>query len=213
MAGKVKDLTGQRFGRLTVIERVENHGTEVAWKCQCDCGNTTKVSGHNLLRGATRSCGCLHKEALAKARSICHMQHGGKGEKLYVTWQNMRKRCKNPNDKNYKNYGGRGILICEEWNDYAKFREWATSNGYTPDLRGQALSIDRIDVNGNYEPSNCRWVNSKVQNNNRRNNKHITFDGETLTIAQWAERVGVNYQTLIYRLTHWSLEKALIPKR
>ena len=160
MAGKLRnDLTSQRFGFLKVLRRSPDKGggkkPVVKWECECKCGKNITVKSDSLLSGHTVSCGCKKKI------------HGKSNkERLYQTWKNMRQRCNNPNRSDYKRYGGRGITICDEWNDYNTFRDWALSNGYADNL-----SIDRIDVNGNYEPSNCRWVDAKIQANNRRPRK------------------------------------------
>lgn len=170
------DLTGQQFGRLTVLcdsgERYSDGG--IMWTCQCSCGNFINVKTSNLTSGHTKSCGCLLKK------------HGESNCLLYYIWRNMKNRCNNANNQEFHNYGARGITVCQEWMDsYEVFREWAMQNGY-----GEGLSIDRIDVNGNYEPSNCRWVSMKAQQNNRRNNHYVTIDGITHTIAEWSEIYG-----------------------
>lgn len=139
------------------------------------------------------------------------MIHGKSNkERLYQTWKNMRQRCNNPNRSDYKRYGGRGITICDEWNDYNTFRDWALSNGYSDNL-----SIDRIDVNGNYEPSNCRWVDGIIQANNVRNNRIITFENSTYTMAEFARKIGISYPSLQHRLDRgWSIDKiAQTPQR
>jgi hypothetical protein len=169
------DLTGQRFGRLVVIEYAGSHVSKnnsrtTMWKCKCDCGNIKDVSSVNLRYGTTRSCGCLHKEQLA----ALNRTHGlsGKKTRLYTIWKNMRRRCSNPNDKSYKNYGGRGISVCEEWDkNFEAFYKWSIENGYKEDIaesNRNRLSIDRINNDGNYEPSNCRWTNDYVQSSNKR---------------------------------------------
>lgn len=142
-------------------------------------------------------------------------KHGGwtNNRHLYTVWSGMLSRCRNKNHKQYKDYGGRGITVCEEWKDFSVFREWALSNGYVDG--GDYCSIDRIDVNGNYEPSNCRWANRKVQMNNRRVNVLLTYNGETKTLAQWADAFGICYSTFMSRYDRgWSIDRiATTPTR
>lgn len=126
-------------------------------------------------------------------------KHGGKGTRLFHTWVDMRQRCSNPHNHAYKNYGGRGIKVCSEWESFRAFQSWALSNGYK-----EELTIDRIDVNGNYCPENCRWVNAIVQGLNRRNNRHITYKGQTKTLKEWAEIYNMHYDKLRWRLNNWS---------
>ena len=173
---KFQDLTGRRFGRLVVIARSEN-GTDykgrpvTRWRCICDCGSEIVTLARSLSAGDTKSCGCLGKEHREAALKAANTKHGGThhrwNEALYNTWLRMKDRCRNPNASNWKYYGGRGISVCSEWKtDYAKFRSWALSHGYK-----KGLSIDRIDVNGNYSPDNCRWVTMAEQQRNKRNVK------------------------------------------
>ncbi len=196
---KVKDLSGQKFSKLTVIKRVgnTNYGQPL-WECKCECGNTAFASGQHLREGRIKSCGCLKKEALVKHR-MCNTR-------LYRIWSSMKERCNNPKRRDFKRYGERGIKVCEEWGDFLTFYKWAISNGYS-----KTLTLDRIDVNGNYEPSNCRWVTVKEQGNNRTNNHLITYNGETKTISQWAEERNINHDTLYSRINrmNWDIGRAL----
>ena len=203
--GKIKDLTGQRFGRLTVIERAGTYSApncrskSATWRCKCDCGNESVLVGNDLSRGATKSCGCLFEENTHKKRNT----------RLYITWRNMKQRCYNPNNVSYRQYGGRGIEVCEEWkSNFLAFYNWAMANGYADNL-----TIDRIDVNGNYEPDNCRWASVKEQNNNKSSNHLITYKGKTQTIKQWAEELGISSYTICSRLNqNWDIERALTEK-
>ena len=186
------DLTGQRFGQLVVVgySHTDKHGKSM-WLCKCDCGNSKIVSGANLRSQNTKSCGCLHKQILSETAT----KHGKFGYRLYWIWHGMKSRCYNPNDKRFSVYGGRGITVCDEWrNSFEAFYEWAMSNGYADNL-----TIDRKDTNGNYCPENCRWITNKEQQNNRRNNRLIAYNGKTQTLKQWAEELGINYQTLYTR--------------
>lgn len=193
-----QDLSGQKFGFLTAIKVVEkNNKGESVWECICDCGNITKSTCSNLKRGHTKSCGCYKK--------VCCITHHETNTRLYKIWKGIKTRCYNKNFPKYSNYGGRGISVCEQWlENYSNFRDWSMLNGYN-----DTLTIDRIDNNGNYEPNNCRWVNNKTQSNNRRDNCFITYLGETLTISQWGDRLGIDPKTIRarYKVYNLPLEK------
>ena len=157
------NLTGKHFGKLTVIKRVNNIGKRVTWHCQCDCGKIRNVMSTNLICGKTSSCGCIRN---AKTKET-NTKHGLKNTRLYNIWVNMKQRCYNSNNPKYPIYGGRGIKICDDWKNYFfSFYNWAISNGYK-----ENLTIDRMNVNGNYEPNNCRWITNQEQQKNRRNSK------------------------------------------
>lgn len=207
---KFEDLTGQRFGRLTVVERTKSRVTpkglhQTMWRCRCDCGNEIETRANALKTGNTQSCGCRKIEMLL-ARST---KHGGRQtehtERLYGIWKSMVSRCrKGPR------YSGRGIKVCEEWRDYANFRDWAYRTGYDETAPKGECTIDRIDNNGNYEPSNCRWVDMKTQANNTSKNRYIEYEGERRTAAQWADRIGITPDALCFRLNRgWTVEEAL----
>ena len=171
---KFIDLTGQRFGGLTVIGFAKkSNDRQYMWKCRCDCGNEIVIRSHSLRSGNTRSCGCLQKETNIKLRQT----HGMTKTRLYNIWQSMKQRCSLPSASCYKYYGGRGITVCNEWQNFEPFCEWALANGYADNL-----TIDRIDVNGNYEPNNCRWLTIQEQQNNTRRSHNITFNGITKTL-------------------------------
>ena len=166
---KFIDLTGQKFGRLTVLElgiKPDVKSKEKFWLCKCECGNQTVVSGYQLRNGKTKSCGCITKERMRKiAQENPYKKHGMSSNKIYKNYYAMRGRCYNPNTEKYEIYGGRGITICDEWlgeDGFLNFYNWAMSNGYK-----EGLTIDRINVDGNYEPSNCRWADASVQGFNR----------------------------------------------
>lgn len=164
-----RDLTGQRFNRLVVIERCGKKCGLTAWLCRCDCGRQTVVIGSDLTKNHTKSCGCLRNE-LTRSRVT---KHGKKGIRLYQIWKGMTQRCLNPANPGYKRYGGRGITVCDEWkNDFQSFYSWAMANGYDENAPRGQCTIDRIDNDKGYSPENCRWVDMKTQIHNRSNSRH-----------------------------------------
>lgn len=193
----VVDLKGKRFGKLVVVgidlER-SNKGRKTYWECQCDCGNSKSIRSDSLTSKRipkTESCGCLRLE---KSKENLKKNHSHKSSKtrLYHTWQGMKARCYYEGCDSYNLYGARGIIICEEWlNDFSAFKEWALISGYK-----EHLTIERIDFNGNYEPSNCKWITRPEQSNNRRTSIFIEYKGEILNLKQWSDKLGINYGTL-----------------
>lgn len=161
---KAVDITNQRFGMLTAIKRVGSKNGRALWLCKCDCGNTKLILAKSLRYGEVVSCGCKHLNNL-RTNAITHNHYV---ERLYWVWHSMLQRIKNPNRREYHWYGERGITVCDEWKDYNVFRKWALAHGYDEKAQQGKCTIDRIDVNGNYEPDNCRWVGMDVQNKNKR---------------------------------------------
>lgn len=193
---KLIDRTGERYGRLVVIERAPNaKDTNARWLCQCDCGRTAVAYGMDLKRGKVVSCGCWNAEKRVK--------HGMSRTHVNAVWRQMRDRCLNPNNPRFGDYGGRGISVCERWGSFENF---LADMGDRP----RGYQLDRIDNNGNYEPSNCRWATVGQQLNNKRNNRLLTLNGETLTIGEWSQRTGLPWDAIRSRLRYgWSVERAL----
>lgn len=206
MGRKRNNLTGQRFGRLLVIEpvRANSHGTWY-YRCKCDCGNEIIKLGSTMTNHS--SCGCY---AMERNRE-CHATHAKSKTRLFHVWMGMKQRCYNKRGHAYHNYGGRGITVCDEWkNDFVAFETWAVANGYDENAEKGKYSLDRIDVNGNYEPSNCRFISMSEQAGNKRNNVLVDYKGETKTIAEWARETGLTHSTIRARLLRgWDAEKTL----
>ena len=173
---KKHDLSNKKFGRLTTIEKTAS-GKHTYYLCKCDCGAIKEIRSDGLVSGKVISCGCWKKESFQKNTTTHGMSNINK--RLHMCWCQILQRCKNPKNGNYKYYGARGITVCNEWMEYKVFYEWALQNGYK-----DTLSIDRIDVNGNYEPSNCRWATDTQQARNKTNNLYLTVNGETKTLSE-----------------------------
>lgn len=186
--GTFVDLTGKKFGRLSVIKR-KGSNLPVKWVCKCECGKTTVVDASHLKDGHTRSCGCLMKEIVSKT----HSTHGMSKSPEYSVWNSMKDRCYNANNIEFDSYGGRGVEVCDRWR--YSFENFYNDMGNKP----RRKSLDRIDSNGDYSPDNCKWSNYIEQNNNKRNNILVSNNGITLTLGQWAREKGINYGTLKWR--------------
>jgi hypothetical protein len=194
-----RDISGQRFGRLVVLDYTKPTG----WRCRCDCGNQTVVKTDKLNSGHTRSCGCLHSDTTRERSTIHGHSRRKQKTKAYIVWQNMMQRCYDPGQTKYNIYGGRGIRVCEPWHDFASFL--ADMGEPAP-----GLTLDRIDPDGNYEPGNCRWLDQKGQQNNRRSNHKITLGTETLSITEWSRRTGIDRHTILRRLRDgWPPDRVL----
>lgn len=203
-----QSYVGKKFGRLTILALRPDLKCAPCWKeycfVLCECGCKKTVSLDSVLSGATTSCGCFHKERASRANT----KHGDTNARprLYRIWENMRSRCNYSGNTSYKNYGGRGIRVCLEWQNYEIFRDWALNHGYA-----ENLTIDRIDVNGNYCPENCRWISLKQQGRNKTSNHLLTLGGKTQCIIDWCDELNLNPNTLRKRLRlGWSVEKALL---
>lgn len=201
------DITGKKFGRLTVIKPADTVKGHLRWYCKCDCGKEHIAYGSSLKNGGTTSCGCYKTENAKRLYSSVRQ----KDKHLYAIWNGIKQRCRNSNHKSYHNYGGRGIHMCDEWADkYETFYCWAINTGYK-----KGLEIDRINNDGNYEPNNCRWVDRKTQANNRRNVVFYTIKGATKSLPEWCREYGQDYYLVrqrVYKLG-WSIEDALSTRK
>lgn len=197
------DLTGQRFGRLTVQERAENRGERSYWVCGCDCGSIKTVRGSHLLQGLINSCRCIQKEQL----DLVNRTHSMAGTVPYRTWRHMKSRCLNPKVSGYENYGGRGIQICGAWEE--SFENFWSDMGPSY-VKG--LSIGRIDNEGDYSPENCRWETTKQQTRNTRSNVYVTTSLGTMLMVELAELTGIPYQRIAARVSYgWTGDRLLEP--
>lgn len=196
----LKDLTGEKFNHLTVVERATNDGKRVMWKCKCDCGGEIITRGHSLQTGHTVSCGCVSSQRLAEHRN----KHGKVGSRVYGIWQGMKDRCYNPGSTKYYLYGGRGIAVCEEWKE--SFEAFYRDMGDPP----TGYSIDRKDPNKGYCKDNCRWASSFEQARTKRTNILISWRGEERVLEDWATHLGMNVATLYARVVRykWDVERA-----
>jgi len=213
--GAFVDLTGQRFERLVVIgvHARGNGRPYVTWRCRCDCGKEVVVKGQNLTSQQTKSCGCFKQHIQRMRITGLNIKHGhsfrGKKSRTYICWQNMIQRCSDPNTERYNRYGGRGIIVCARWQEFNNFLE---DMGQAP----KGCEIDRIDYDGNYELTNCRWVTRREQANNRSDNRPrpLTLKGITRNLSEWAHLLGLSHKTISNRLNRgWSVERALLTKQ
>lgn len=198
------DISGRRFGRLVTIKYLPDAGRRGGWLCKCDCGSTMTTEGDNLRSGRTKSCGCLMRELTSKRAT----KHGMHKSSEYDCWNAIRSRCNNPKNIGFAHYGGRGIRVCDRWqNDFPAF---FADMGKKP---SKEHSIERIDTNGNYEPGNCRWATKFQQANNYRRTHRLTLNGVTRGATEWARIIGISAYTIIHRIQRgWSHEKALTTK-
>lgn len=193
MKPQTLDITGHRYGRLTVL-KWHSSGRSVKWECLCDCGKTKIVQTNNLRSGHTRSCGCL----LEDVKRLHSKTHGGTSSRTYHVWSTMRQRCGNPKHEHYHYYGGRGITVCERWGKFANFLE---DMGHAPDR----LQLDRTDRDGNYCQENCKWVTKTENMRNRSNNYVVEYEGEVICLSALAEKTGVPVYALARRIKQWGM--------
>lgn len=197
MHHNTKDLTGQSFGRWTVL----SYAGKSYWICRCECGKERAVFTGNLKNGKSASCGCLRDEIVSNVQST----HRLTGSPEYKVWAGIKRRCQNENEDSYHNYGGRGIKMCQRWAD--SFEAFLADVGSRPSA---SHSIERIENSNGYEPGNCKWATKSEQAANTRHNRLIEFNGETLHAAEWSRRTGIKRSTILFRLDHgWSIERTL----
>lgn len=203
---KQVDLTNKKFGRLIALRKVgKDKSGHSTWECKCSCGTIKIVSSTHLMSGATKSCGCLSSERTIEFNKKNKTKHGHRNSPLYTIWRGIKRRTAQKTTHNYDSYGGRGIVMKQEWYDnFSAFYEWATANGYK-----EGLSIDRINNDGPYSPENCRWVSAKEQANNRRSNRTIEYNGKSQTLAEWADELGIP-RARIYKRAQQNLPPELL---
>ena len=192
---KYTDITGLQFGRLTVICKAKKDSRAAFWLCECQCGKRITVKGSSLRSGHTKSCGCLHDELSSERTIERNSSHSMSKTRIYSIWGDMRKRCRNKHHWAFERYGGRGINVCEEWENFSAFYKWSSDNGYSDEL-----SIDRINNDGDYCPQNCRWATKDEQANNRSNNRFVEHNGKRITVSQLSKETGIPYGTLYSRI-------------
>lgn len=200
-------MIGQKFGRLLVISKGTRSGEQsFKWLCKCDCGKERYVRADHLKSGRTVSCGCKRTET-RRLLEMSKPEYGLRNHPLYDVWCSMRQRCNDVNATSYVNYGGRGIKVCADWNNFKLFCEWAITNGWQSNLQ-----IDRKDNNGNYNPDNCRFVTAKINSNNRRSNILVTLNGQLLTLKQACEKLSLNDKLIRQRIKRdkYSFEQAIL---
>lgn len=202
----ISDVSGKKFNKLVFVRRTnERRNGNILWECKCDCGNVTLVKKWDVTSGNTKSCGCLKMDVVKKMNQQ-NTSHGMSGTKIYKIWESMKRRCDSNKTERYSNYGGRGITYCDKWDKFEGFHEWSKKSGYK-----EGLSIDRIDVNGNYEPSNCRWVTLEKQSFNKTNSRKVAYKNKELTIAELAKETGKSYHLLYQRIVKlgWNVNESI----
>jgi hypothetical protein len=204
--GKINDLIGKKYGRWTVISLSPRKYRKMAmWKCRCECGTEREIIGNNLIRGISKSCGCLKVERTKATKTTHGDTKNGKLARLYTIWQGMKLRCEYPSQRMYPYYGGRGIKVCKEWHDYSIFKEWAIANGYE-----EGLSLDRKDNNADYCSKNCRWITQQEQVRHTSHNRFIEINGIKKCLTEWCEEYKITRQTVSSRICRgWNEIKAI----
>lgn len=204
MGRKVIDMTGYETGRIKVVKQAgKNKNGNILWRYECSCGGGGIATADAIRR--MKSCGCIRKENGKEIFHNYNITHGESRTRIYIIWANMINRTSNKKNKSYKNYGGRGITVCEEWKDYLTFKKWAFENGYS-----DTLTIDRIENDKGYYPGNCRWADKETQNNNKQQSRKLEYKGETKSVEQWAKEYNINRSTLVNRINKgMSIKEAL----